>query len=144
MKSKTIIIILVIVIALSAGIWIIAAKKKAAALASDPAVDPTDTSGTTPAQTTTIMPLKKGSRCPEVAELQKALNRKYNSGLTVDGIWGAKTQAALLANNLPTTIFWLQYSQITGIALNVNGTPVVSAQETSILWGWNPFKYIGL
>lgn len=42
--------------------------------------------------------LKYGSRGKDVETLQAMLNSKYNAGLDVDGIWGEKTQAAVLEN----------------------------------------------
>lgn len=42
--------------------------------------------------------LKYGSRGKDVETLQAMLNSKYNAGLDVDGIWGDKTQAAVLEN----------------------------------------------
>lgn len=42
--------------------------------------------------------LKYGSRGKSVETLQAALNSKYNAGLDVDGIWGDKTQTAVLEN----------------------------------------------
>ena len=41
-------------------------------------------------------PLKIGSRGDIVKALQKALNKKFTSGLEVDGIFGRKTKAALV------------------------------------------------
>lgn len=38
-----------------------------------------------------------GSVVPEVKELQKQLNARFGSGLVVDGYFGAKTEAALVA-----------------------------------------------
>ncbi len=57
-----------------------------------------DAANSTPTPSS-LFPLKLGSRNSKVAELQAALG-----GLTVDGIFGSKTQAALLAKHGKLTI----------------------------------------
>lgn len=51
-----------------------------------------------------MFPIKQGSKCKEVGDLQKFLNQKYNVGLSTDCNWGPKTQAALVNNTGKTQI----------------------------------------
>lgn len=53
-----------------------------------------------PNKVTVYSTLRKGDRGDEVKELQKILNLKYNSGIKVDGIFGAKTEEAVKAVQL--------------------------------------------
>lgn len=144
MKTKTIIIILVVIIVLAAGIWIWAGNK---------APDTTEPAAGSPAAkkadetaAAVKMPLVQGSKGELVKALQTALNLKYNAGLKTDGNWGPKTQAALIANNLPTTIYWKQWSEITGNSITVGGKIV--QQEKTNPWAqtipanyYTPFSY---
>jgi len=110
MKYKTIIIISVIVLLLAGSVWFYAnAQKKKT---EDPG-NIGDGSGS-PVVQSVKFPLQQGSRGKAVEAIQSALNSKFNAGLTMDGIWGAKTQKALLANKMPTVINAAEFTQITG------------------------------
>jgi hypothetical protein len=52
----------------------------------------------------TIFPLTIYAKGENVKLIQAALNAKFKAGLTVDGYWGAKTEQALIAHGLPTSI----------------------------------------
>ncbi|HNQ68830.1 MAG TPA: peptidoglycan-binding domain-containing protein [Bacteroidales bacterium] len=49
-------------------------------------------------------PLRLGCKGNNVLNLQKALNRAYKSGLTEDGYFGQKTEAALITNGYGNTL----------------------------------------
>ncbi len=140
MKTKTLIIISVVIIVLAVAVWIYAASRKGSLMATV-APDGTGTKpasdGTTTATESVKMPLVQGSTGTAakslIKSLQTALNKKYNAGLTVDGVWGKLTTKALQANKLPITIYWKQWSEITGIALSSNGTVSIP----SVLPVWN-------
>jgi hypothetical protein len=57
----------------------------------------------------TTFPLTIYTKGEKVKNIQKALNYKFRAGLTVDGEWGPKTEAALKANGQPTVISQAQY-----------------------------------
>ena len=144
MKTKTIIIILVIVLVLAAGVWFFAKKQTDTTTTTGTSGTGAGTggtgSGTAKVTEPEKMPLVQGSTGTLVKDIQTALNSKYKAGLTVDGIWGPKTQAALSGNNLATTIYWQEWSEITGLALNVNGTAV--SQSTRFPGGvFNPLNW---
>ena len=119
MKYKTIIIISVIVLLLSAGVWWLAASKKPDE--TEPEAGSDEAAKSEAAANTVKMPLKKGSRGSLVKAIQEALNRKFNYTLVTDGVWGNKTEQALINLSLPTTIYWKQWSEITGKSLLVGG-----------------------
>ena len=66
--------------------------------AEQPIIAPPPTGqGLTPAPTSTVFPLKQGSRGKEVEALQRFLNQTDSTNkLTVDGIFGGATQRAWL------------------------------------------------
>lgn len=61
----------------------------------DTIINKTKTSTRKPKTESNEFPLRKGSSGDKVAQLQTILNSKYKAGLTVDGKFGAKTEAAL-------------------------------------------------
>jgi peptidoglycan hydrolase-like protein with peptidoglycan-binding domain len=130
MKTKTIVIILVIVIVLVAGVWIWAGKKPQDTTEPAPGSPAADKANA--AANTVKMPLVQGAKGELVKSIQTALNSKYNAGLKVDGIWGAKTQAALIANNLPTSIYWKQWNEITGLSVTVGGKVVLGEKQYQV------------
>lgn len=132
-KTKTIIIILVIVIVIAAVIWIWAGNKQQDT--SVPAAGTPEAKKAEEAEAQVKMPLVQGSKGELVKSIQVALNTKYNSGLKTDGIWGAKTQAALIANKLSTTIYWKQWYEITGFPMTVGGKLVAKEIDpTAFSW----------
>jgi len=84
MKKKIIIIVIIVVILGIAAFFIYKKVKKSG--------------GSTPGSATggSEFPLKQGSRGTKVENLQKALNKINPIELTVDGIFGPKTEADLL------------------------------------------------
>lgn len=54
-------------------------------------------------------PLKKGSKGMLVSMLQEWLNKNNNETLTVDGIFGSKTEAAVKRNQMPFESFKTMY-----------------------------------
>lgn len=116
MKTKTIIIILIVVIVLAAGTWIYLGTRPAPDT-QEPAAGSAEADQAQKALDSVKTPFVQGSKGKYIAMLQTALNKKYNSGLKVDGDWGKLTQAALKGNNLPTTIYWKEWDQICNLGL---------------------------
>jgi hypothetical protein len=52
--------------------------------------------------TTLQFPIRQGDVGKQVRQLQKYLNAKYQAGLSVDGVWGEKTQTSLEKAMIPT------------------------------------------
>ncbi|MBN2771832.1 MAG: hypothetical protein JXR90_14155 [Spirochaetes bacterium] len=50
------------------------------------------------------LPYKRGCKGKNVLTIQKLLNKKHKAGLTEDGYFGAKTEAALVANGYGPTV----------------------------------------
>lgn len=50
------------------------------------------------------LPYKKGCKGRNVQTIQKLLNKKHKAGLTEDGYFGPKTEAALVANGYGPTV----------------------------------------
>lgn len=99
MKKNKIIIVIIGLLIIGAIVYFLIKKKKAASLATSGA---SVSSGSSSSASTSaasvgasVFPLKKGSTGPEVKQVQKYLNQKYNAGLATDGIWGPKTDAAV-------------------------------------------------
>lgn len=92
-KTKKIITVLVIVAIIAIGLYFVFRKPKAAITTGAGSVT---SAGTDPnaIDATIVFPLKSGSTGKGVKQVQAYLNSKYNAGLTVDGIWGPKTNAA--------------------------------------------------
>ncbi|MBV5346817.1 hypothetical protein JZU46_01145 [bacterium] len=128
-KYKIIIIVAVIVLLLAGGVWWWAASKKADE--TEPEAGSEDAVKSQAAADTVKMPLKKGSKGSLVKTLQEAINRKWNYALVTDGIWGDKTEKALTNLGLPTTIYWKQWSEITGKSLLVGGKIVSLEKKTA-------------
>ncbi len=57
-------------------------------------------------------PLKRGHKGVVVKSLQTMLNKKHNTGLTVDGKFGANTEAALFANSYPKSLNKSNYYKV--------------------------------
>lgn len=57
-------------------------------------------------------PLKKGSKGKYVSAIQRTLNKKKNAGLTVDGIWGDKTDVAIKKAGYPAIIYVKDFQSI--------------------------------
>ena len=68
----------------------------------------------------TKFPLSQGSRGPEIKAVQKYLNSHYNAGLDEDGIWGSKTNAALLKYEKTTSVSKAEFDKMTSNATAVN------------------------
>jgi len=128
MKTKTIIIILVVVIVLAAGAWIYLGTRPEPDT-KEPAAGTPEADQAAKAAATVKMPLKQGSKGQLVKDIQIALNANYKAGLKEDGDWGKLTQAALKGNNLPVTIYWKEYSEITGYSLLVGGKKVMGEKK---------------
>ncbi len=65
----------------------------------------TNTSSSNSAVANDSFPLKKGSKGLRVKKLQDFLNRENNESLTVDGIFGSKTEQAVKRNQMPFATF---------------------------------------
>lgn len=50
------------------------------------------------------IPYKRGCKGKNVLTIQKLLNKRHKAGLTEDGYFGAKTEAALVANGYGPTV----------------------------------------
>jgi len=129
MKTKTVIIIVVVILLLTAGVWIWAAKKPLDT--KEPPTGSPEAKKAAEAANTVKMPLKQGSRGNLVKAVQLALNAKVNANLKTDGILGPKTTAALKAAGYETTIYWKQWSEITGSSLIVGGKLVNQEKTTA-------------
>lgn len=58
-------------------------------------------------------PLAKGSKGTYVLAIQAALNKKFNTSLTLDGIFGPKTYRALSVNGFnPDAVTFTDYQKI--------------------------------
>lgn len=86
-------LIAAIIVAVIAIIW---GKEIAAAIKQMLSNKPTDPTAMPipPATKQSTFPLKFGSEGAEVENLQRFLNERSNAGLTVDGVFGNKTQTA--------------------------------------------------
>lgn len=67
-------------------------------------------------------PLKNGSRGNSVKQLQAAANKKCNSGLKEDGVWGPKSDSAFKSCLGQTSFTQADYARITGNAAPGTGT----------------------
>jgi hypothetical protein len=59
-------------------------------------------------------PLMVGSNNTYVSEIQTALNNRFGSDLTVDGVFGEKTRKALSAHGFTPPIYYKHYHEILG------------------------------
>lgn len=98
MKAKKIIIIMSILAIASILAYLIFRRKKVIAGDNTAAIDEGQpaTSTTTGKQDDYIYPWKIGTSGPNVMGIQRGLNQAYDAGLNEDGVFGPKTQAALL------------------------------------------------
>lgn len=149
MKKPIIIILIVLVLALAAY-FIFRKPKDEPAVNSDPGSGTGKTDTETPEKVikSNPMPLKIGSghivgseENTLVKDVQTALNTKHGAKLVVDGKFGAKTLAALIANGYGGQIYWKQYSQITGKALTTdqqdgNITGIFTADNAANWWSY--------
>jgi hypothetical protein len=69
---------------------------------------------TTPAAAKSTFPMKYGDRGEPVKQLQQGLNGRFRANLVEDGIYGPKTQAALVANNFPQTLEFSNWLEVVG------------------------------
>lgn len=94
-KAVIIIIIIVVIILMAVSAWLIYKKlfKKDGGTGEEfiPFPDPNAGGGYSPAS----FPVKKGMSGPIVIDIQNAINKKCNAGLTPDGAFGPMTEAAL-------------------------------------------------
>ncbi len=74
----------------------------------------------------TGFPLRNGSKGALVVALQKLLNSRFKAGLTTDGNWGRKTDAALVKAGLPTQIDAATYAALVGQQPGPTATEVVT------------------
>ncbi|MCL2328306.1 MAG: peptidoglycan-binding protein [Bacteroidetes bacterium] len=93
-KTTKYIIIAVVIAAIIAAIIIVTGKKANASPNSGSGIGGGSTGSSSGGSSVKVFPLKQGVKSDDVAALQRHLNSK-GANLTVDGIFGPKTEAAL-------------------------------------------------
>jgi hypothetical protein len=151
MKKTIIISVIVLVLALAAYFIFRKPKEEEPAAGTDPATGSGGTGSETPDKVikSNPMPLKMGSghivgseENTLVKDVQTALNTKHGAKLVVDGKFGAKTLAALIASGYGGVIYWKQYSKITGKALTTDQqasediTGIFTADNAANWWSY--------
>ena len=130
MKKKHLIIAGAIILLVAAAYYYFFPAKASTVLEATGLKTPTPATGTTKTGTVAtstitqdangvpLMQGKSGSLLhPDqlINNIQKALNAQFKTGLSVDGIFGPKTAAALTAHNFPTVIYLDDYYEIMGV-----------------------------
>ena len=78
-----------------------------------PVVPPVTGTGNQSGEFRLGFPLSKGSKGSYVSAMQTALNKKYNTSLTIDGDFGSKTYRALSVNGFnPDSVTYSDYLKI--------------------------------
>lgn len=122
MKAKKIIIIIAVIALITALILYFRkrSKDKAAAVQEPEPNSP----GTIVRPLVPLYPFQQGSQGEIIKKIQKALNLSFEAGLVVDGIYGPKTEAALVRYSPKWQIFTeadaLQALEIIGKKVNTN------------------------
>jgi len=116
-KSVIIIIVIVVIILLAVSSWLIYKKffKKDTTTDGEDELPPDYSGGNTGGGGYTApasFPISKGMNGPMVIDVQNAINKKCNKGLTPDGAFGPKTEAALLSCYGSTTVSQATYTQM--------------------------------
>lgn len=106
-----------------------------------PALPAPSSTATTPAKGSgkrdDSFPLSLGSYGQRVKVIQKALNIRHKTGLTVDGEWGVKTQDAMVKHRYPTTVTEQQYALFLSwiAAGGLSGLPAqVATARPAMVW----------